>query len=494
MVVDAGARRWAFGLLLLLVIGPTLALGAYGLAGVENARVAAEAARRARYEEQARDIVAEVLRRLAEEDARLRQRLSGTNAEGAQQVLAAVGKRPGPIRQAWRVGDEGCPVGAAEAAGGLTPDAPVTFLQPVEGRRETVAVSRIGESLAVAYAIDPLAVDALLVPEIVAGRYARESASYHLRATAPKAAGAPISFERLRTELAQRIVEDEPTVDVAMSPPFSGWHVVVEDRPPEPGGSRTWWMVVILVIAASTGGALLGRAVLQQVRLSRLQTDFVSNVSHELRTPLTSIRMFVETLQDGRVSDPERVRECLDIIAAETERLTRKIERVLGWARMEAGRRVYQVESCAPAELVGRALAAFKAQDLQSETTVEVDVPADLPRVLADPEAIAEALLNLLGNARKYGGDRVRITVTGRSDASWVSLVVADDGPGIPLHERVRIFEKFYRADHLLSRRTEGSGLGLSIVRAIVQAHRGKVDVDSEEGKGARFTVRLRRG
>jgi signal transduction histidine kinase len=477
-----------------LVIGPTIALGAYGLSGIENARVAAEAERRARYEEQARDIEAEVLRRLAEEDARLRQRIQGTNAEGAVQLLAAEGKRPGPIRRAWRVNDEGCPAGAAEAAAGLTPEAPVTFLPPEESRRDTVAVSRIGPDLAIAYAIDPLAVDALLVPEIVAGRYARESAAYHLRAVVPEPAGAPMSFERLRSEMAERLVQEEPTVDVAMSPPFSGWHVVVEDRPPDTGGSGTWWVVVFLVLAASTGGALLGRAVLQQLRLSRLQTDFVSNVSHELRTPLTSIRMFVETLQDGRVSDPEKVRECLDIVAAETERLSRKIERVLGWARMEAGRRVFQVEECSPVDLVGRALAAFRAQDLQSETPVTVDVPGDLPRVQADPEAIAEALLNLLGNARKYGGENVRVKVTGRADPRWVSLVVADDGPGIPLHERVRIFDKFYRADSLLSRRTEGSGLGLSIVRAIVQAHGGKVDVDSEEGKGARFTVRLRRG
>ncbi|MFO0007348.1 MAG: histidine kinase dimerization/phospho-acceptor domain-containing protein, partial [bacterium] len=100
----------------------------------------------------------------------------------------------------------------------------------------------------------------------------------------------------------------------------------------------------------------MGRAIAQQVRLSRLQTDFVSNISHELRTPLTSIRLFIETLQSGRVKDPERVAECLDIIATESDRLSRKIERVLTWARMEAGRRVYEMEVVRPVDLVRAAL------------------------------------------------------------------------------------------------------------------------------------------
>ena len=122
---------------------------------------------------------------------------------------------------------------------------------------------------------------------------------------------------------------------------------------------------------------------------------------------------------------------------------------------------------------------------------MSVDVPHDLPRVNADQEAMEEVLLNLLSNARKYGGPRV--TVSARADRSWVYFSVADDGPGIPPEERKRIFEKFYRPDLLQTRRAEGSGLGLAIVKAIVVAHRGRVTVTSDEGAGATFTVRLRR-
>src|SRR6185436_7990675 len=111
--------------------------------------------------------------------------------------------------------------------------------------------------------------------------------------------------------------------------------------------------------------SLTGRALFREMRLSQLQTDFVSNVSHELRTPLTSIRMFVETLQTGRVRDPTRMQECLDVISAESERLSRMIERILGWARMEAGRRIYSFEPIPPEVIVKRALEAFRMQQLQ---------------------------------------------------------------------------------------------------------------------------------
>ena len=242
-----------------------------------------------------------------------------------------------------------------------------------------------------------------------------------------------------------------------------------------------------------SGVTLMGRAVVQQARLSRLQTDFVSNVSHELRTPLTSIRLFVETLQSGRVKDPEKVAECLEIIGAESERLSKKIERVLSWARLEAGRRAYDMELRHPRDVVARVLTAFQTQQLVAGNPVQVDVPDDLPLIRVDMEAMEEALLNLLSNARKYGGDDVHIRVRAWADRRYVSIAVIDDGPGIPRAERKRIFEKFYRPDLLQTRRNEGSGLGLAIVRAVVQAHKGRVDVESEAGHGARFTIRLKR-
>ncbi|HUB08258.1 MAG TPA: HAMP domain-containing sensor histidine kinase [Myxococcales bacterium] len=225
--------------------------------------------------------------------------------------------------------------------------------------------------------------------------------------------------------------------------------------------------------------------------LSRLQTDFVNKVSHDLRTPLTSIRMFVDTLQMGRIQEPERVQECLDVLAAETARLSAMIDRLLGWARMEAGKRTYQTEPERVSVIVDNALAAFQAQRLQGPAVdLRREVPEGLPDVDVDLAAMSEALLNLLHNAYKYTGQDKRIEVRARAVPGAVEIDVTDNGPGIAPREQKRIFEKFYRGQEAASG-VEGSGLGLAIVERIVQAHRGSVSVHSDVGKGTTFRVKL---
>ncbi|TNE85512.1 MAG: hypothetical protein EP330_25865 [Deltaproteobacteria bacterium] len=282
--------------------------------------------------------------------------------------------------------------------------------------------------------------------------------------------------------------------------PLDAYHLSIgPDDPQDSAFSKTSSLagmgLVALVFTVLAGTFITMRAVVREIRLSRLQTDFVSNVSHELKTPLTSISMFVETLRSGRLQgDPERVEECLDLLASETDRLSRQIERVLSWARMEAGRRVYEVESVDAEDIVSEALAAFRSQRLhEADATdqIDVDLPEDLPPMLVDRDAIVEALLNLISNAVKYTPEPRRIRVAATEQRGRVGLSVQDNGPGIAPRDRRRIFEKFYQADTLLNRPVEGSGLGLSIVRAVVQAHRGKVELDSEPGKGSRFTLWL---
>jgi two-component system phosphate regulon sensor histidine kinase PhoR len=250
--------------------------------------------------------------------------------------------------------------------------------------------------------------------------------------------------------------------------------------------------LILALVATTIAGTAATLAVLyREAQVARLQTDFVNKVSHDLRTPLTSIRMFVETLQLGRIQDPVRQSEALEIIAEETARLSSLINRLLDWARMESGKRSYQVRRAKLAPMVDAALQAFEPQRLTAEAEMRRELEPELPDVWADPQAITEVLLNLLNNAHKYTGPVKKITVSAERAGPNVLIRVSDNGPGIAPREQKRIFDKFYRARDPLSRTIEGTGLGLAMVKHILSAHGGRIFVESELGKGATFTVAL---
>ncbi len=250
-------------------------------------------------------------------------------------------------------------------------------------------------------------------------------------------------------------------------------------------------LILCFAVAVLTGLIILGRLLSDQARKVRLQTDFVAKVSHELRTPLASIRMFVDTLQSGGIDDPKERTTCLDVISTETSRLTAMIERLLKWGRMEAGKRSFQFRPESTDTLVGEALAQFEPQLQATKAEVQLELPDEVPAVNADREALVEALLNLLNNALKYGGEDGKIIVRLRHEKKRVLIDVIDQGPGIPRHEHRRIFEKFYRVLSPLTAHTKGSGLGLAMANLVVRAHRGKIRLSSEPGSGAHFTIDL---
>ena len=227
-------------------------------------------------------------------------------------------------------------------------------------------------------------------------------------------------------------------------------------------------------------------------RLSQLQIDFISKVSHELKTPLTSIRMFAETLKLGRVKDPEKVQACLDVIAKETDRLSVLIGRLLSWGSMESGAFQVVLVPVRPIDLVRGVVEAFRPQVEHAKGSVVLDIPEDLPEVRADVAAFGDALMNLLTNALRYGGESKRIEISARRRGeAELELAVRDWGIGIELQHQFRIFDRFYRADERYSRTVGGTGLGLSIARHIVLAHDGTIEVKSRPGEGSTFSIVL---
>ena len=250
---------------------------------------------------------------------------------------------------------------------------------------------------------------------------------------------------------------------------------------------------LILALVATTIIGTIGTLVVlyREAYVSRLQTDFVNKVSHDLRTPLTSIRMFVETLQLGRLEDPARREEALAIISSETERLSALITRLLDWARMESGKRSFDLRRQPVGPIVDDALRAVEPQRLQTGAKVIRTLAPGLPQIYVDRDALSGVLVDLLQNAFKYTGPEKRISILARAAGPSVEIVVEDNGPGIPGSDQKRIFDKFYRGKDPLDRTIEGSGLGLSMVKHILKAHGGKVSVRSELGKGAAFTVLL---
>jgi two-component system phosphate regulon sensor histidine kinase PhoR len=251
-------------------------------------------------------------------------------------------------------------------------------------------------------------------------------------------------------------------------------------------------LVMALSGAAVTGVILVWVFVRREAGLSRLQSDFVSKVSHELKTPLTSIRLFAETLALRR-GDASAEQKCIEGLERETTRLQELIDRLLDWGRMESGRREFVIRETDLRSILDNALDAFETFRHQRSVELSVEMPRDSLKVLADRGAVSDALFNLLTNAYKYGGDPVKVRVAVEETPDVVKVKVTDNGAGIPPAEHKRIFQKFYRVDDRLSREREGSGLGLAIVKHVMKAHKGRVELDSQPGRGSTFSLILQK-
>jgi signal transduction histidine kinase len=255
---------------------------------------------------------------------------------------------------------------------------------------------------------------------------------------------------------------------------------------------RFHFAVLAALSLLMVGGVFLTyRNVSREMKLARLKSDFVANVSHELRTPLALIRLYAETLELGRLTAKEKYQDYFRIIREESERLTALINNILDFSRIEAGRKEYEFKETNLTDLVRSTLDSYRFQIEQNGFAFEENISRDIPPVNVDREAIARSLLNLVNNALKYSKDQKFIGVSLYRSNTCVKLEVRDHGIGIPPGEQEKIFEKFYRCGDPLVHNIKGSGLGLSLVRHIVRAHGGDVQVESAPEQGSKFTIAL---
>jgi two-component system, OmpR family, phosphate regulon sensor histidine kinase PhoR len=251
---------------------------------------------------------------------------------------------------------------------------------------------------------------------------------------------------------------------------------------------RSEFLLITMMLATILAGiGFLFYATWKESRANQMKSDFISNVSHELKTPLSLIRMFGELLAMGKLKSPEKGKEYAEIITREAERLARLIDNVLDFARMERGPVAYEFLPGRLDEVVERSLDVYRHRVEREGFRLSTKIDSDLPETMLDENAMTLLLLNLLENAVKYGRGEIAVYLTRQGNR--LRLVVGDQGPGIPREEHKRIFDRFYRTRQARGTNVRGSGIGLSLVKHIAEAHGGTVTVDSDLGRGAAFIV-----
>jgi signal transduction histidine kinase len=330
-----------------------------------------------------------------------------------------------------------------------------------------------------------------LLPPSLVGAAGNDSV-VNVRVTTPRGI---VVFEHGRPFDDARAFSASDTVDAAL-----GGLVTTVALRPEIAASlvigglpRSRLPMSLALLGAATLVSIMALAQFRRAReLARLRSQFVANVSHELRTPLTQISMFSETLMLDRERSPEEGRHFLSVIFREARRLTNLVDGVLRFSRGEAGASRVRLERRDVSADVREAVQAFSPLAEAAETRLRLEIENDL-EAWADFAAIRQVLLNLLDNAVKYGPSGQTVTVRATRTDAEVLVSVEDDGVGIPTAERQRVFEPFTRLEPAGAPRVSGSGIGLAVVRDLVQAHGGRVWIDvGAGGRGARVTFTLR--
>ncbi len=284
----------------------------------------------------------------------------------------------------------------------------------------------------------------------------------------------------------------------SLAPWLPGWTLVAKHIDPEGLQATIRWqrarrivLVLVAILLVGVGGLITGRLVSRELDLARLKTSFAANVSHELRSPITQIRLKGESLQLDLWDDEDDRRAHYDAIVRESERLSRLVDNVLDFAAIERGTKNYTIRPNDLGMTLRNATQSMRVSMEARGMVFDTDIPDELPMVPHDPEAIAQALTNLLSNAAKYGAKGKWIGLSTNVLPDGIEIYVADKGIGIDRDEIPRIFDQYYRSQDPRARSLKGTGIGLAIVKYIMEAHGGQVTVSSTPGRGSVFTLYL---
>jgi signal transduction histidine kinase len=259
------------------------------------------------------------------------------------------------------------------------------------------------------------------------------------------------------------------------------------------GINRALWLagLALMLLLVLAGAYAMYRGVSRELRVAQLQSDFVSAVSHEFRSPLTTLRGITELLANDRLADESRRRQSYVFLERETGRLQRLVEDLLDFGRMESGRKQYRIAPHDVFGVVRAAVAEFREEALASGFQVEMELDSRAATIQADEEALRRAIRNLLENAVKYSPECRTVWVEGRVNHRQAAISVRDRGMGIDPRERRQIFQKFVRGAAAKKAGIKGTGIGLSMVRQIVEACGGEIRLESATGEGSTFTILL---
>lgn len=250
-------------------------------------------------------------------------------------------------------------------------------------------------------------------------------------------------------------------------------------------------LIGLLTIVLILGVWIVYRNIKREVELAQIKSDFVSNVSHELRTPLSLISMFSETLEMDRIKTEEKKKEYYSIISQEANRLGKIVNSILNFSKMEAGKRQYNFVESYLNDVAENVYRSYKFHLEQKGFIFTLVKDEAIPIIKIDEEAISEAIVNLVDNAVKYSDDNKEITFRTGMENNFAFVEVEDKGIGIPEKDQKKVFDKFFRVSSGNVHNVKGSGIGLSIVKHIIDAHKGKIELSSEVNKGSRFKLLL---